>query len=638
MGNVFGWAGTILNIDLDAGKTENEPLPFDFARKYLGGSGFNSAKLFELVKPEIDALSPENVLMFGVGTLTGTLAPGSARLTITAKSPLTDIFGDSNIGGHWGTMLKFAGFDQLVFLGKAQQPVYLWIDGGKAELKDASHLWGKTTWETDRAIKEVIGDPAIKVACIGPGGENLVRFASIMCPTKRAAGRSGMGAVMGSKNLKAIAVRGGCDVNIAQPEAFLKACMEDRRDIIESQPHYEAYHAYGTPALLSSTAPAGVIAVRNYQRNTFENWEALSGETLKREFVKSMRACATCHVACGPFHNVQSGEFAGTFGEGPEYASAELGILMDCNNLAAELKYQELCNQFGIDIYSAGTGIAWAMECYERGILTDADFDGRPLRFGDYQSVIDIVPQIARRQGFGDILAEGEKRAPKLVGQGSEQFRYHVKGQSPVTEDPRAHKGFGLQNLTGTRGADHLKGNCLYMRHILRHTQINMDIGGEDLMMDLRCPDGVGRSVKWGEDMTATLNSVGMCTRTLGSIQILARLLCAATGVDFTDEELLVTGERIFNVQKAFNARQGLTRKDDNYSVPEKFTKEPIKDGPCKGMIFERDLMLDEYYQTREWDVETGLQTKKQLSKLGLEHIAEDLEKVNAIKQREGLA
>jgi aldehyde:ferredoxin oxidoreductase len=441
-----------------------------------------------------------------------------------------------------------------------------------------------------------------------------------------------MGAVMGSKNLKAIAVRGGCDVNIARPEAFLQACMEGRRDIIESQPHYEAYHAYGTPALLSSTAPAGVIAVRNYQRNTFEDWEALSGETLKREFVKTMRGCASCHVACGPFHNVQAGEFAGTFGEGPEYASAELGILMDCNNLAAELKYQELCNQLGIDIYSAGTGIAWAMECYERGILTDEDFDGRPLSFGDYQSVVDIVPKIAYRQGFGNILAEGEKRAPKLVGQGSEKFRYHVKGQSPVTEDPRAHKGFGLQNLTGTRGADHLKGNVLYMRHILRHTQINMDISGEGLMMDLRCPDGVGRAVKWGEDMTATLNSVGMCTRTLGSIQILTRLLCSATGVDFTNEELLVIGERIFNVQKAFNARQGLTRKDDDYSVPEKFTKEPIKDGPCKGMIFERDLMLDEYYQTREWDVETGLQTIKKLDKLGLMHVAEELEKVNAIK------
>ncbi len=467
-----GWAGTILNIDLTASKIEREPLSPAFARKYLGASGFNSARLFELVKPEVDALSPENVLMFGVGALTGTLAPGSARLTVTAKSPLTDIFGDSNMGGHWSTELKFAGYDQLVFFGKADHPVYLWIDDDKVELRDASHLWGKSTWDTARLIKEEIGDPFIQVVCIGPAGENLVRFACIICPTKRAAGRSGMGTVMGSKNLKAIAVRGSTDVAIAQPDEFLKTCKQITEMVIDSYPHYQIFHEYGTPGLLDPFATSGIISARNYQRNTFPNWEALSGKTLKRDFYRSMRACAACQIACGPFHSVKSGEFAGIYGEGPEYSLTEHGFNWEIDNLPAILKVNELCNQYGFDYMSGAFMISWAMECYEKGILTKDDFDGTPLSFGDYKAIVEIIPRIARREGFGNILAEGEKRAPKLVGRGSEKYMYHVKGQSPILEDPRAHKGFGLQHLTGSRGADHHKGNIIHMRYLMRDTDM----------------------------------------------------------------------------------------------------------------------------------------------------------------------
>jgi len=627
---VFSWAGTILHIDLSSRKIEKEELKSTFARKFLGGSGFNSKMLFDFVKPEVDALSPDNVLLFGVGTLTGTLAPGSARLTVTAKSPLTDIFGDSNIGGHFGTELKFAGYDQIIIHGKSDVPVYLWIDSDKVEIRDASHLWGKSTWETDRIIKEELGDFSVQVACIGQAGENLVRFACVISPTKRAAGRTGMGAVMGSKNLKAIAVRGSSDIAIAKPQEFLKACTEDRNAILTS-PHYPGYHDCGTPYLLSLTAPQGIIGVRNYQRNTFKNWEVLSGTAFKKQFFKSMRACAACHVACGPFHCIESGEFAGTYGEGPEYAGAELSILWDCDNPQAEIKYQELCNQYGMDIYSAGTGIAWAMDCYEKGILTEEDFDGEPLKFGDYNSVLKMVPRIALRDGFGNILAEGEKRAPSIVGKGSDKYRYHIKGMSNVTEDPRAHKGFGLQSLTGARGGDHLKGNILYMRYMLRYTDIELQSSGDLGMMDVRSPIGIGKAVKWGEDMTQLVDSVGMCTRTLDSLQMLTSLLNAATGLDFTEKELLTTGERICNIQKAFNARLGLMRKDDNFSVPDKFIKEPVPDGPCQGLIFERDVMLDEYYKAREWDPVTGLQTKNKLLELDLEYVISKLEKSKSI-------
>ena len=346
MARFYGWAGTVLNIDLTASKIEKEPLDRSFAKKYLGASGFNSAKLFELVRPEVDALSPDNVLMFGIGTLTGTLAPGSARLTVTAKSPLTDIFGDSNMGGFWSTEVKFAGYDEIVLFGKAEHPVYLWIDNDRVQTRDASHLWGKSTWDTARMIKEELEDFEIKVLCIGPAGENLVRFANIICPTKRAAGRAGMGAVMGSKNLKAIAVKGSTDVAIARPKEFLRACRESRNTIINEYPDYAPLHKFGTPYLVDWLAPRGALDVRNHQRNFFSNWEAISGKTLKKEFYTAMIACPACVIACGPFHNVRSGEFAGVCGEGPEFSMVDIALKCDFDNLPAILKINELLNQY----------------------------------------------------------------------------------------------------------------------------------------------------------------------------------------------------------------------------------------------------------------------------------------------------
>jgi len=628
MDKYYGWAGTILNVDLTSGKIEKEALSPAFARKYLGASGFNSAKLFELVKPEVDALSPENVLMFGVGTLIGTLVPCSARLTVTAKSPLTDIFGDSNMGGFFSTGLKYAGYDQIVISGKADHPVYLWIDNDKVEIRDASHLWGKLTWDTARMVKEDIGDPFIQVVCIGPAGENLVRFANIMCPTKRAAGRTGMGAVMGSKNLKAIAVRGSKDIAIARPEEFLHTCVEMRQTTVSKE-----LSEYGTPYLTDWFAPLGLISGRNLQSNVFPNWEALSGKTLKRDFYQSMRACAACHIACGPYHSVKSGEFVGVYGEGPEYALIEDGLLWGIDNLPAMLKINELFNQYGIDNVSAGFGIAWAMDCYEKDILTREDFEGTPLSFGDYKAVIEMIPKIAQREGFGNILAEGEKRAPALVGRGSEQYMYHVKGLAPIADEGRAKKGLGLQYLTSARGADHLKAYAISMGHLLRDTDIGKEIinrktGYSDLH-ETKSPEGMGTTIKWCEDMKQVVDALGVCCHTGSSIQLLVRALSSATGTDFTEEELLEIGERTYNIQKAFNSRQGLTRKDDDFSTARYY--EPIKDGPCKGSVLERDVMLDDYYKTRGWDVETGLQPRKKLVELGLEHIADELEKRDAI-------
>ncbi len=629
MTNYYGWAGTILNADLTTGKMEREALSPAFARKYLGACGFNSARLFEWVKPNVDALSPENVLMFGVGTLNGTLGPCSARLTVTAKSPLTGIFGDSNMGGHFSTELKFAGYDQVNMFGKADQPVYLWIDNDNIELREATHLWGKTTWDTARMIKDEIGDPFIQVICIGPAGENLVRFANIMCPTKKAAGRTGMGAVMGSKNLKAVAVRGSKDLPIARPDEFLDVCKKMREEIVS-----EELSEMGTPYLMDWFAPEGLVVVRNFQSNVMKNWEALSGKTLKKDFYRSMRACASCHIACSPFHSVKSGEFTGVYGEGPEYALTEDGLLWDIDNLPAMLKINELFNQFGMDNISGGFVMAWAMDCYEKGILTEEDCDGTPLSFGDYKAVIEMIPKIARREGFGDILAEGEKRAPQILGKGSEQHMYHVKGLSPIADEGRAKKNLGLQYLTSTRGADHLKAYVIAMGKMLRDTDIGKEVinkkTGYADWSETRNPEGMGVTVKWCEDMKATADAVGICVHTVSSIQLLTRALSSATGIDFSEDELLEIGERIYNIQKAFNSRQGLTRKDDNFSTPKYY--EPIKDGKFKDEVLERDELLDDYYKARGWDVKTGLQTREKLEELGLNHIADELEKVNAIK------
>ena len=630
---IYGWAGQVLEVDLSNRTVVRKPLDQKFARTYIGGSGFNSKTLFDLVDENVDALSPENVLLIGIGLLAGTLAPGSSRTTFTAKSPLTDAFGDSNMGGFFGTQVKFAGYDQVIITGKSEVPVYLSIDDEHVEIKDANYLWGMDTWQTARAIKEENHDPTIQVVCIGPAGENLVRYANIMCPTKRAAGRTGMGAVMGSKNLKAIAARGHTDIKIARPEDFLKVCREDRDVIINEMPFYEGYHTYGTPYLMDGYVDAGMLGVRNYQTTEFKNFEPLTGRYLKRNFYRSMRACAHCHIACGPYVVADHNGKEKLYGEGPEFGCTEMAVLWDCDDAIGVLKYNDLCNKLGMDVYSLGSCIAWAMECYEKGLIRTDEFDGLPLKFGDFRSIIEVIPKVAARQGIGDMLAEGEKRAPQKLGRGSEKFMYHVKGLSPIPTDPRSNQPYGLQFVTSSRGADHLKSNFLYSTYILRNTELGMNmIAGHDIRgKQASSSQGAAKKVKYGEDLTQVIDSVGLCTRTIGSIESIARLVSTATGEKYDWQELMLIGEKIFNIQKAFNARHGFTRKDDNFSVADKFEKEPLPDGKLKGQVFERVKMLNEYYQIRQWDVETGLQKREKLKALGLNEVIKILKASNAL-------
>ncbi len=632
MAGWYGWAGAVLNIDLSNHLVVREPLSPEFARKHLGASGFNSIKLFEKVKPEVDSLSPENVLMFAAGPLAGTLAPGSSRLTVTAKSPLTDAWGDATMGGNFASELKYAGYDQICVTGKSESPVYLWIDDDRVEIRDAAHLWGQLIRETSRTIREELGDPDIEVICIGPAGENLVRFASIINPLKKAAGRTGLGAVMGSKNLKAIAVRGSTDVTVANPEEFLRICTEMRDHNININPIYDTFHDYGSPGLVDIVGPRGSIGIRNFQKHDGADWQAISSRKLKAEFVTSMRACITCQVACGNHYTVPSGEFAGILGEGPEFGDLCNAFGHDFYDLPAILKMTEQFNQYGIDSMSAGVLIAWAMECHQRGILSDADFDGAPPAWGDYHWVIGMIPKIARRQGFGNILAEGEKRAPQMVGRDSAKYLFHVKGTSVFFDDARANKALGLEFLTSTTGHGH-KSFFPVALSTLRGTEIGEDIFRDPETMDRTKAHGKGLAIKWGEDVKAVIDSLGVCLYTAETIHLMAAAFSAATGVAFSPEELLQIGERVYNIQKAFNARQGMTRKDDDYVGTDRFTREPVKGGPCDGQVLvERDVMLDEYYRAREWDPETGLQTRQALERLGLGQIADALVDYGAIR------
>ncbi|MBI4186454.1 MAG: hypothetical protein HY530_02980 [Chloroflexi bacterium] len=532
--------------------------------------------------------------------------------------------------------LRRAGFDQLIVTGRSEYPVYLWVNDGRVELREASHMWGQTTAETEHLIRQELKDSHIQVVSIGQAGENLVRFASVI-HSMGAAGRTGMGAVMGSKNLKAIAAKGMGKVAIARPEEFAEMCRRLHQSSVEGLASLnKIFHELGTPGLIDLYFGKlkGGGGAKNFQSNLFPNWQAISGATLKQQFTKAMLACPNCPIACKISYKVDSGEFAGVEGKSVEFGfMGAMGLRGGIDNLPALLKMNELFNLYGIDDMSGATMIAWATDCCERGILTDEDIDGVSLRWGNYRAAIEMTHKIAKREGFGDILAEGEKRAPKMVGRGSERFMYHVKGQAFGTEDPRASKSGGLQAHTAPRGEDHLTAISARMAPILATTEVGRELAKDSDTWNLYSHHNKGWLVKWCEDICAVVNAFGVCLRPASGVpfDVFSRMISSATGLYLGEKELLQIGERIFNVYKAFNSREGLTRKDDYCSVPDKFTREPIPDGSFQGEVLNLDMLLDEYYRVRGWDPQTGLQTKGKLQELGLDHVAEELARMGKL-------
>ncbi|HKL13051.1 MAG TPA: aldehyde ferredoxin oxidoreductase family protein, partial [Halanaerobiales bacterium] len=453
-----GINGKILKIHLGNKSYEIEDKDENFYRKYIGGRGIALYYMHKEISDNIDAFSPKNLLIFAAGLLTGVPGPAIPRYTVCAKSPLTDGFGESEAGGYWGPELKRAGFDAIIIKGKAEKPLYLFVKDGKVEFKEAKNIWGKETGEVEDIIKEELGDNKIKIAQIGPGGENMVRYANITNELRHYNGRTGLGGVMGSKNLKAIAVRGTKKLKLANRDKVVEIARWAAKEGMEN-PLADLLHKIGTPATVMGNNEAGALPTRNWQKGYYEDAEKISGETMQETIGQSPEGCFACPVRCKRKVKVEEKDIKvdPRYG-GPEYETiAAMGSLLEINDLRIIAKANELCNRYTIDTISTGMTIAFAMECYEKGLLTKEETDGLELKFGNSKVVLSLIKKIAKRKGIGDLLAEGSLRAAKELGGQAKRYVYQVKGQELPMHDPRVKTGVGLQYALADYGADHMK-------------------------------------------------------------------------------------------------------------------------------------------------------------------------------------
>jgi len=626
-----GYAGQVLEVDLTRGKAFSKPFEKQLAREYLGGAGFCSRVLYDEIGPRTRPLGPENVLIIATGPLTGTLFPQASRHVVAAKSPLTEIWGEAHAAGHWGAELKFAGFDAIIVRGRSPRPVYLWIEDGKAEIRNARHMWGKDVYETDAMLRDEVGDGwSAKMLYIGQAGENLVRFAAVMNDLDRAAARTGMGAVMGSKRLKAVAVRGGGDIPIADQKNYVKL-MDELSEKMLADPFTQGRADYGTPSLVELMNEIGRLPTRNYETGVFEHAEAIGGKIIRQRYLIKPRADFACIQRCARYTCVPEGPYA-YVGGSPEYETLScIGSKCGISHIESILYAHHLANRYGMDTCSLGGTIAWAMECYERGILTSEDTGGLELKFGNHEAMVELTRMIAFRRGFGDLLAEGSYLAAKKIGRGAEKYVMAIKRQELAGQDGRAQKSMGLGNATAARGADHLYGFPV-LDEVGFDKAIRERFGAKYLpeIGQKLNPKYKGLMVKECEDFAVVVESVGVCK--YGTMipptfyyRDVLRALNATTGMGLKERELRLIGERIVNLNRMFNVRHGITRKDD--TLPERLLKEPSPEGPPKGQVVELDLMLDEYYTLRGWDLKTGVPKAAKLRGLGLSFTIRDLPK-----------
>jgi len=580
------------------------------AQDFIGGRGWAIKYLYDEVDPTVDPLAPENKLIFGTGPLTGTPAPTGNRYMIVTKAPLTGALACSNSGGVFPTEMKRTGFDMFIFEGRAEKPVYLWVNDDQVELRSAEHLWGKTVHETEDALLEKT-DPKAKVACIGPAGENLVKVASVMNDKHRAAGRSGVGAVMGSKNLKAVVVRGTIKTPLAKPDQMRELCKLVRGEVKRDVKKGSTLREYGTAYVPIVTNEIGILPTRNFQTGVFEEVEGITGEVLTDKYLVRAKPCYGCPIACGRDTRVDDPVYGGE-GEGPEYETiAAFGSGCGIGNLAAVTKANYLCNELGLDTISAGMTIACAMELYEKGILPESDVGG-PLNFGDADAVIALVEKMAYRESFGDALAEGSYRLAEKYGH--PDLSITAKKLEFPGYDPRGAKGMGLLYATSNIGASHMAGDLAYA-----------EVFGVPEKLDPLTIEDKPRLIKRFEDAFALIDAAGLCVflsiRYLFDPQVdlwparLTRLMNYATGAGYTEGTLLQAAERVYNLERLFLLKAGFTKADD--TLPKRMLEEPMPDGPAKGHVVELDEMLPEFYQLRGWD-EDGAPTDDKLSELGL--------------------
>jgi aldehyde:ferredoxin oxidoreductase len=603
---MHGWIGKLLRVNLSTGKVSTEPLDPGLAKDYLGARGLGTKYFCNEVDPKVDPLSPENKLIFAPGPLTGTYAPSGGRYNVVTKGPLNGTIAASNSGGTWGAELKFAGYDMLIVEGKAPKPVYLWIRNDAVEIRDAGHLWGKIVPDTQDAICAET-DADAKVACIGPAGENQVLFAAIMNDMHRAAGRSGVGAVMGSKNLKAVTVRGTGSVTCADHEAFLAAVMDARQKIQAHPVGGTGFRLYGSQILMNIINQVGASPTRNWQDGFFPNADKVSGETLAANQLQRPKGCFSCIISCGRVTKVTNPKYKGE-GEGPEYETA-WGFGGDCgvDNFDAGIKANYYCNEYGMDTISMGSTVACAFELYEKGFITDKDTGGIALNWGDGDAMLEMVRLTAVGEGFGKKLGQGSYRLAESYGH--PELSMTVKKQEMPAYDARAVQGVGLNYATSNRGGCHMRGYT-----------IETEVLGNPVFgpkVDQHTIDGKPQiCINW-QNLTAALDATGACQFTTFGIASaeLAAMLGPLTGFEYSADDFLKCGDRIWNLERLFNLKAGFTAKDD--TLPPRMLKEPIKTGPSKGKVSLLPEMLPEYYRLRGWD-ENGVPTAEKLQELGL--------------------
>jgi len=600
---------------------------------FLGGRGFNSKILYDEVPKNVDPLSPQNKLMFATGPLVGTAFPLGARFNVSAKSPLTGILGDSNAGGHFAAEMKFAGYDQIIIEGKSRKPSYIYIENQEIQIKDAEHLAGKDVYETTETIRKDLGDRTVQVATVGPAAENHVLYAGIFANLARPAARTGIGTVMASKNLKAVALKGTGSIKIADPRKFWKI-VEEIEEETYAHPQYRLRRIMGTTRILMLADKLGFLPTRHFTSATFEHAAKVSGERLAREYNVKNRACFSCIVPCSRVYLIRGGEYAGLFGEGPEYeALSSLTARVGNSNLDLALKAVDLANRLGLDAITTAECIAWAMELYEKGELTKKETFGLELKWGNGEAILALIKRIAYREGFGDLLADGVKMAAEKLGKGKE-IAFHVKGLEIIQADPRGLKGYGLGYAVASRGADHLRSEPFI--ELSDDPEKGREMFGVPEATLRLAHKGKGKLVRYFENWCAIIDSLEVCKNLAENMELLpfnraAEITEVTTGFHFTEEAVFGIGERIINLERAYLIREGIRRRDDY--LPARFLKEPLPDGNSKGAIFEIEPMLNEYYAERDWDSETGVPKAEKLRKIGLAYIVEDLKR-NRVKMK----
>ena len=595
-----GYCGKLLRIDLTAGTVSTEAIDPEVARKFIGGRGLGTWYLSQEVSPEVDPLSPENKLIIATGPVTGTRAPASGRYMVVTKSPLTGTVACSNAGGHWGPELKFAGYDMIVLEGKAPRPSIITIRDDEVRIDDAAQYWGKLVGETTDALVEAFGDPKARVLAIGPAGERLSPIAAVMNDKYRAAGRSGVGAVMGSKNLKAIVVRGSGTVEPAEPEAAAELTKSHLARLKENGITGQGLPTYGTAILVNIINASGVYPTENFQKVGFDAADQASGEALAEKYLTGKDVCYRCPIACGRYCKVGDVE-----GGGPEYEtlwaySADCGV----SDLAAVIKANKWCNEYGLDTISTGATIACAMELYQKGILNEDDVDGPPLEFGSGEAVVEWTRKMGAGEGLGAKMAQGSYRFAEMYG--APELSMSVKKQELPAYDPRGIQGHGLQYATSNRGGCHVRG---YL--------ISPEILGVPEKLDPLSIEGKAVWCKGFQDLTAVIDSLGLCLFTsfaLGADDY-RDIFNATVGAELTSDELVAAGERIWNLERLFNLKAGISPDQD--TLPKRLLTEPISEGPAKGHVHRLGELLPEYYKERGWSAE-GVPTDGKLAELAL--------------------